>query len=88
MDNKTHAYSYLDSAIATGEWHSAALTELDNLINDIENGRKRFNRYHNSLLRLQPNGLRRSGRANAIFFSSIIFTLTKICIFVANIRIV
>lgn len=63
MDNKTHAYSYLDSAIATGEWHSAALTELDNIINDIENGRKRFNRYHNSLLRWQPNGLRRSGRA-------------------------
>ena len=64
MDNKTHAYSYLDFAIATGEWHSAALTELDNIINDIENGRKRFNRYHNSLLRWQPNGLRRSGRAN------------------------
>ena len=60
MDDKVHTYSYLDFAIATGEWHNAALTELDNIINDIENGRKRFNRYHNSLLRWQPDGLRKA----------------------------
>ena len=37
--------SNIDRAIATGEWDSAALTELDNLINDIENGRKHFKRF-------------------------------------------
>ena len=64
MENKTHSYSYLDRAISSGEWDNAALTELDNLINDIENGRKRFNRYYYSLLRWQLDGLRRSGCAN------------------------
>ena len=64
MDDKVHTYSYLDFAIATGEWDNAALTELDNFINNIENGRKHFNRYYNSLLRWQPDGLRKSGRAN------------------------
>ena len=35
----------IDRAIATGEWSQEALTELDNLINDIENGRKVFKRF-------------------------------------------
>ena len=53
-------FPHLDRAIATGEWSQEALTELDNLINDIENGRKVFKRFPYETAR----GFRQGGRAN------------------------
>ena len=66
---------HLDHAIATGEWSQEALAELDNLINDIENGRKRFGRYDKNVLRGQFDGFRRSGRANEA--ATVILARTK-----------
>ena len=45
MENKGHTYSYLDRAISTLAWDNAALTELDNLVKDIENGKRIFKRF-------------------------------------------
>ena len=38
-------FNNIDKAIESGEWNKEALDELNNLINDIENGTKRFNRF-------------------------------------------
>lgn len=45
MENKGHTYSYLDRAISTLAWDNAALTELNNLVKDIENGKRIFKRF-------------------------------------------
>lgn len=38
-------FNNIDKAIETGEWNQEALDELNNLINDIENGTKHFKRF-------------------------------------------
>ena len=58
--NKYSNFPLIDRAIAALNWDSAALTELDNLINDIENGRKHFKRFPLAAAR----GFRQGGRAN------------------------
>ena len=63
MNKTTNKYSdfpLIDRAIAALDWDSATLTELDNLINDIENGRKHFKRFPLAA----ANGFRQGGRAN------------------------
>lgn len=60
----------IDRAIATGEWSQEALTELDNLINDIENGRKVFKRFPQAATATFGRGNRLATKAAVVLRAS------------------
>ena len=53
-------FPHIDHAVATDTWTAEALTELDNLVNDIENGRRIYKRFPSAATR----GFVAGGRAN------------------------
>jgi hypothetical protein len=53
-------FNNIDKAIESGEWNKEALDELNNLINDIENGQRVFNR----LSQRELVGCTRGGKRN------------------------
>ncbi len=53
-------FDNIDKAIETGEWNQEALDELNNLITDIENGQRVFNR----LSQREFVGCTRGGKRN------------------------
>lgn len=53
-------FASVDKAIATNSWSEEALNQLDNLINDLENGRILFKRFPQAAMR----GFRQGGRIN------------------------
>ena len=52
-------FKYIDDAISTGNWNEEAIIAVNDLIKDIEDGKKQYNRF---ILRNQQHGYRRGGR--------------------------
>lgn len=61
--NENLTFNVIDKAIETGEWNQEALDELNNLINDIENGKKEYRRYGKEILGESSKTYRRGGQA-------------------------
>lgn len=52
-------FKYIDNAISTGNWNEEAITAVNDLIKDIEDGKKQYNRF---ILRDQQHAFQRGGR--------------------------
>ena len=65
MDNNL-TFPLIDCDIASGECNKAVLNELNNLVNDIENGRKHFKRFPAQAERNSDDGSRRATKASVI----------------------
>ena len=64
--NENLTFNVIDKAIETGEWNQEALDELNNLINDIENGKKIYKRLPEGTIREGNETSEILGRASII----------------------
>ena len=63
-------FPHIDHAVATDTWTAEALAELDNLVNDIENGRRIYKRFHARGARPLAKGNRRATKASIVLRNS------------------